>query len=207
MKFTITRKVLFLTTLLTLSALVLSGCFRKHIESAPPARRPATTAATTPAPAPKPTVVEETPVLIEETYIVDAPEEAATPVVKIEEDDLDAEPAAATIEEEAAVTHQQKVKEAKDAVEQAPVEAAKPVTLGELYYVQVGAFSDLVNANGVLASLLEQGYTGTKMAKTESGLYRIQAGAFTDQEAANAALSKLLSDYPKGFVVKGMPEE
>lgn len=207
MKTTTIRKALLLATLMVLSAFVLSGCFRKHIESSPPARRPATTAA--PAPAPKPTVVEEKQEIIEETYIVDAPEEAATPAAMVEEDDLDAEPT--PIKEEAVTTHEQKVEEIKaeamDAVESAPSEAATPMPMGELYYIQVGAFSELENANNVLADLLEQGYKGSKMAKTENGFYRIQAGAFTDQEAADAALTKLLPDFPKGFVVKGMPEE
>ncbi len=205
------RKALLLITLLTLSALFLSGCYRQHIE--PNAgRRPATSAAKTPAPAPKPTVVEEKAEIIEETYVIDAPEENTAPTAKVEEGDLDAEPDQALIEVKTVVEDQQveEIKaEAADAVESAPAAASAEIAtpMGELYYVQVGAFSDLANANNVLADLIEQGYKGSKMARTESGLYRIQAGGFTDKASADEALSKLLADFPKGFVVKGMPEE
>lgn len=213
----ISRKTLILLALLC-CALMVSGCLRKQID---PNRRgetrkagtPATVESHTPAPAPEPTVVEEKLEIIEETYVVDAPEEVA-PAAEIDEGDLDAEPEP-MVKEEAAVVHDEKVAEikaeAKDAVESAPAkaeaEAIAPAPMGEMYYVQVGAFSDPENANNVLADLIEQGYTGSKMAKTEGGLYRIQAGAFTDKEAASAAQSKLLDTFPNGFVVKGMPEE
>lgn len=194
----ITRKALVLTTLLAMSGLLLSGCFKKHIESAPPARRPAAESAPV-TPAPKPAVVEDTPEVIEETYVVDAPEADAPPAAKVEEADLDAE----TIVTEEVV----KVEEKK--VEESAVVAPEttPVAMGEMFYIQVGAFSDMENANNVLSKLIGEGYKGSKLVDTGSGLYRVQAGAFADQDAANEALSKLQNEYPKGFILKSTPQE
>jgi len=79
--------------------------------------------------------------------------------------------------------------------------------MGEMYFVQVGAFSDLENANAVLARLLSDGYKGSKLSKTADGLFRVQAGAFSDQASAEAVMQALKSEFPKGFVLKGVPEE
>jgi cell division protein FtsN len=76
------------------------------------------------------------------------------------------------------------------------------VTQGGQYYVQVGAFSDLENANRALARLIAEGYKGSKLDATADGLYRVQAGAFADPDEAGAALERLQAEYPKGFVLK-----
>ena len=78
---------------------------------------------------------------------------------------------------------------------------SEAVLSGEIYYVQIGAFSDLENANRALARLLSDGYEGSRLSKTEDGLFRVQAGTFPDEASAGEALSKLLADYPKGFVL------
>ncbi|MBG0791025.1 MAG: SPOR domain-containing protein [Desulfovibrionaceae bacterium] len=84
------------------------------------------------------------------------------------------------------------------------VPSAQPPVAQEVgpYYVQVGAFSDLENANKVLAGLLSDGYKGTMLEKTDAGMYRVHAGAFADQHGADAALEALKAEFPNGFVLK-----
>ena len=201
---------------------LLTGCFRKHIESSPPpgatpATRVGPTPATTDKRAPEPAQATEdkTPGVIEETYVVDAPEEAAKPEAAVEEADLGAEPAPAKAEaaedvaaEAADATAKPDAEMTEDAaVDDAAREAEEaPATMGELYYVQVGAFSELENANKVLAGLMEQGYDGSKLVMTDDGKFRVQAGAFTDQESARRALDKLMQTYDRAFILKGTPE-
>lgn len=170
--------------LLAFTALVLSGCARKHIVSSPPAQRPAQ--GVTPAPAP--TVVEEKPGLIEDTYVVDAPAEEAARTSRVQEGDLADEPTPAP------------AKTVRN--DPAPAREAEAVPMGEMYYIQVGAFSDVENANKVLARLIGDGYTGSKLAKTDDGLFRVQAGAFPDREAAEDAFLRLEPEFPKGFILK-----
>ena len=70
------------------------------------------------------------------------------------------------------------------------------------YYVQVGAFSDLENANKVLAGLLSDGYKGSMLEKTDNGMYRVHAGAFENKDDAALALESLKAGFPNGFVLK-----
>ncbi|BDQ34536.1 SPOR domain-containing protein [Pseudodesulfovibrio portus] len=70
------------------------------------------------------------------------------------------------------------------------------------YYVQVGAFSDLENANKVLAGLLADGYKGSMLEKTDNGMYRVHAGAFENTDDAAVALEDLKTAFPNGFVLK-----
>lgn len=217
-------KLMVLAAVAAMAMLVMTGCMRKHISSSPPAQRPGAKAATTPAPTPK--IVEEKPEIIEETYVVDSPADDGEPAV-IREGELaeeepvvvaEAEPkktaAAAVAAEETAekkaeaATEEVIAKETPaekkaidETVTKAEQEPAQPV-LGEMYYVQVGAFSDLENANKVLARLLSDGYKGSRLSKTDDGLFRVQAGAFTDEESATAVLGSLKAEFPKGFVLK-----
>lgn len=93
-----------------------------------------------------------------------------------------------------------------DAPADAPAETPASAAMAEMYFVQVGAFSDLENANGVLSRLIGEGYKGSKLSTTEGGLFRVQAGAFADRAAAEEALHVLMSDFPKGFILKGAVE-
>lgn len=116
------RSTVLPVLMLMVAALLMGGCFRKHIESAPPVKRPATQAAPaetdTPEPAPEPIAetVEppaETPVenpdIIAETYEVNAAESSTLP--QVEETDLgepiteeiEVAPAGTTVEEQPAV--------------------------------------------------------------------------------------------------------
>lgn len=88
------RTPVFVAVIMVLTALLLGGCFRKHIESAPPVKRPAPqpTAVQEPAPAPEtaPEPVADAPAeaaaknpdIVEETYVVDAPDNEALPQVE-----------------------------------------------------------------------------------------------------------------------------
>lgn len=197
------KSTIFFVLVMAATALLLTGCFRKHIVSSPPAKRPAQETA----PAPKPEVVMEEQKLevIEETYVVDAPEEGAAPAPKVEEGELIDEPVVPPTE--AAITESSPQAEAmKETVVEAE-EKPVPAPMAEMYYVQVGAFSELENANNVLAGLIEEGYKGSKLVKTDSDMYRVQAGAFADEAAAVEALLKLQADYPKGFILKALPGE
>lgn len=211
-----------------LLALALGGCARQHIVSSPPAQRPAdraTPRAADPAPAPEPapTADPERTRVDEGVYVVDAPatEDPARQVREVElgEEPLAEEPAdgalppaappaatQATTEgpteaepDAAAATHAPLGGEAQPG---ATASAMPEVVEGGKYYVQVGAFSDLENANRALARLIADGYKGSKLDATDDGLFRVQAGAFADHDSAELALSRLRADYPKGFVLK-----
>lgn len=253
------KKIIVLVALLT-AGLALSGCFRKSIESSPPAKRPAVRADTG---------STETPEIISETYSVDAEQrpviEETYPVgnegPEIIDESYDVQPAAgddgpvrvkavaeeidhpdiggSDLAEEPApeiaaetVTPAPAEKpetaevdpKAREAFEPIPdpedenvmamedahgPEAAAPAatTMPEIaetgpYFVQVGAFSDLENANKVLAGLLSDGYKGSMLQKTDNDMYRVHAGAFADKANAEAALEKLRPGFPNGFVIK-----
>jgi cell division protein FtsN len=192
MKFIV--KYMALAAMASLVALmVLGGCMRQHVVSSPPAQRPARGVEPAPAPTPAPAETEATPEpVVEGTYVVDAPK-AETPAVTVQEGDLSEErttPTTTTAEPNAPAATAQTA-------------ATQPRAGADAnYYVQVGAFSDLENANQALARLLSDGYKGSKLDATSDGLFRVQAGAFDDREAAEAALDRLRAQYPKGFVLK-----
>ena len=206
MKNTTIKSTALCIAVLAASCFFLSGCFRKHIVSSPPIKRPAQRVA----PASKPKVVVDSeltpepkqPEIIEDTYIVDAPVDETANAPKVQEGTLDVEPQPASEEPIAKDSHEMEVIEKSVVV----VEESPAITpMAEMYYVQVGAFGDMENANAVLADLIRQGYKGSKLEKTESGLYRVQAGAFTDEVAASEALSELQATFPKGFILKSQP--
>lgn len=221
------KKTMLALAVLASAGLVLGGCFRKHIESAPPAKRPAAQAETSA----QPGIIEETYAVdgpekpmgepldapVEEVYEVDAAKEAGTSRAAVGETELaeeplpdddqlrrEAEAAAAQTDarpEEAAAPSPDPEDEQ---VMTRPIEGTEvaPAPVSGGYYVQVGAFSDLENANRALARLLADGYKGSVMIRTDEGLFRVQAGAFPDEASAGVALEKLGADYPKGFVLK-----
>ncbi|WFS62913.1 SPOR domain-containing protein [Pseudodesulfovibrio thermohalotolerans] len=230
------KKTILALAALTAAALVLGGCFRKHIESAPSARQPAQRTVTTPAPAQP--VIEETHMVgeekpmdgpMEEVYEVDAAKQAGAKTPSVGEADLaeEALPDADQLKREAEAAAS---KQAAPATERAASPAPEPdrtnpwadpedevVGIGSQpvapdaeaaqtatgpYFVQVGAFSDVENANRALARLIEDGYKGSVIVKTNEGLYRVQAGSFPDEASAGSALEILKADYPKGFVLK-----
>lgn len=191
---------LFLCVLAALLILMVGGCGRKHIVSSPPAQQPAKQAeAKKPS---KPEAAQDKPGLIEDTYVVDAPEETA-PSATIKEGELEEEPLGIPTTTDATAAAGAGTAAAVSKAETAESEPeVKAATQGEIYYVQIGAFSDLENANRALARLLSDGYEGSRLSKTEDGLFRVQAGTFPDEASAGETLSKLLAAYPKGFVLK-----
>ncbi|MBI9081233.1 MAG: SPOR domain-containing protein [Pseudodesulfovibrio sp.] len=204
---------LFFTMMTTMLVLLTSGCGRKHVVSSPPAHKPARVA--TPAATPKPEAVKATQEIIEETYVVDAPKEAGIPEDKIMESDLADEPATAktvdaTTPKEtgrpAATATETKTTTGKAATATSITESAT-APQSNAYSIQVGAFSDLENANRALAYLLSEGYKGSRLSRTDDGLFRVQTGPFPDESSAREALSKLQTHYPKGFVHSISPKE
>lgn len=158
----------------------------------------------------------------EGVYVVDAPA-AEEPKAVLEEDldeeqgwvkaaapatpaDPDAAEAATAEPAQAATTEPETAEPEAVTPDAASLESTAPapraVTQGGQYYVQVGAFSDLENANRALARLIKEGYKGSKLDATTDGLYRVQAGTFADPVEAGAALDRLRAQYPKGFVLK-----
>ena len=214
-----------IAVLLTVAMTVaLSGCFRKKIESSPPNRRPVVTAK---APEPKasaPVVVEaeKKPDLIEETYVVDAPEQPQAirvqegelgeePVVDLAIEGADPGPTANTAEPaetgtqptepEPEVAKASMAEAAATEPETADVEEMGKATAAGMHFVQVGAFSDVENANRALAYLLSEGYQGSTLSKSKDGLFRVRAGAFNDASSAREALKALQDAYPNSYVV------
>ncbi|MDC0335780.1 SPOR domain-containing protein [Pseudodesulfovibrio sp.] len=180
-----TRSLTTMLSVLAIAAmmtLVLAGCGRKHIVSSPPAQKPAGGVA----PAPKPAVVDEKPTVLEDTYVVDAPDEETAQGAPVQEGDL--------ADEQVAPEQSMEAEQAETAPE--------PVPMADMYYVQVGAFSDLENANNVLAGLLNDGYKGSRLIKTDADLFKVQAGAFPDKGAAEEALMQIQTTYPEGFILK-----
>jgi len=187
---------LFLGMLASLLVLGATGCARKHIVSSPPTKRPAAQKTAPPRQEEK----QVKPGLIEETYVIDAPKEEA-PAARVKEGELEDDPLPAPVAdapEEKAIDRPAGEQGTKDA----PAPEAQAVPKAGTYFVQIGAFSDLKNANKALARLLSDGYEGSRLSRTDDGLFRVQAGTFPDQDSAEEVLSKLLSDYPNGFVLK-----
>lgn len=227
------KKTILALAALTAAALVLGGCFRKHIESAP-ARQPAQQ--TEMAPTAAQPIIEETHVVgdekpldgpVEEVYEVDAAKQAGASAPAVGEANLaeEALPDADQLKREAeAAANKQPAPASQPAAPAAPKQdranpwadpedevvgiGGQPGTTGASqsasgpYFVQVGAFSDVENANRALARLVEDGYKGSVIIRTDEGLYRVQAGSFPDETTAGSALEILKADYPKGFVLK-----
>lgn len=72
---------------------------------------------------------------------------------------------------------------------------------GGLYFIQVGAFEDPGKARKVLATLMSDGYTGSRMIK-DAGLYKVQAGGFTDEQSARDDLDRFRNQYPGSFLTR-----
>ncbi|NDV20267.1 hypothetical protein GO013_12690 [Pseudodesulfovibrio sp. JC047] len=180
----------------------------------------------------QPKQMEKESEIIEETYVVDAPADATMQPIEVGESDLAEEPLPQEALPQAAGDSAQKAvsKEVKSETSTSATPATvgtdpekevvvienvvvaedvvmSPAAEGGEYYVQVGAFTDLENANKVLARLLSDGYKDSVLSKTETGLFRVQAGAFPDEVSAEGALTRLKTDYPEGFVFKKTSDE
>jgi N-acetylmuramoyl-L-alanine amidase len=74
---------------------------------------------------------------------------------------------------------------------------SKPST-GKLFYVQIGAFSEKVNADRLEAKAKKDGYN--VFVKKEGSLYYVQIGAFSNEKNANALKAKAEKDGYNVFV-------
>jgi len=219
--------------ILVMALALLGGCFRKHIDSTPSGATPAATRAGTASARPAPAAdVREPAAAIEETYVLDGskPAEAGAEAGQAGAVESGAAPADAEVQapprsgvkeadlDDEAALAPEPVAKAAPAAKAAPTPtpqsapakaaAAKPAAdlMGEMFYIQVGSYSELENANKVLSTLMEQGYDGSKLSMTNDGQFRVQAGAFTDREGARTALEKLIGTYKGAFILKENPE-
>ncbi|MEZ7198247.1 SPOR domain-containing protein [Pseudodesulfovibrio karagichevae] len=203
------KKSILALVMLAATALVLGGCFRKHIESAPPVKQPARQSQ-----AAEPPVIEETYVVgeekpldapIDEVYEVDAAKQAGTGGPAVGEADLAEEPLpdADQLKHEAETAAAQGTPPATEptvkptakttvsAAEPAPVRApANP----EDEIVGIGDEGDMPGATRA-----DTPAAAPTMAA--GGPYYVQVGAFSDEKNANRALERLIADGYKGSVV------
>jgi cell division septation protein DedD len=68
----------------------------------------------------------------------------------------------------------------------APLDGMPVSHNGNYFYVQVGAFKDLSDANQMLSALSKLGVTIfiSKISKNDNQVYRVRAGPFVTQDAA-----------------------
>lgn len=197
-----------------MAALIVGGCARQHIVSSPPAQRPSERTIPLPAESSSEAATDADAMATYDerrtsdgVYVVDAPTEEPTRRVaerELGEEPLPAEAASApattvahadtTVADHTPLTH--------ETHPGATATAMPEVVEGGSYFVQVGAFSDLENANRALARLIADGYKGSRLDTAGDGLFRVQAGSFGDHGSAEAALDRLRAQYPKGFVLK-----
>ncbi|WP_285906059.1 SPOR domain-containing protein [Pseudodesulfovibrio pelocollis] len=197
-----------------MAALIVGGCARQHIVSSPPAQRPSERTIPLPAESSSEAATDADAMATDDerrtsdgVYVVDAPTEEPTRRVaerELGEEPLPAEAASApaatvahadtTVADHTSLTH--------ETHPGATATAMPEVVEGGSYFVQVGAFSDLENANRALARLIADGYKGSRLDTAGDGLFRVQAGSFGDHGSAEAALDRLRAQYPKGFVLK-----
>lgn len=80
-------------------------------------------------------------------------------------------------------------------------EAVQAVSGG--YWVQVGAFTDKINAERVLEGLVRDGYVQSRLVIAPgNGLFRVQAGLFSGEADAQSALARLKGAYPASYLVR-----
>ncbi|MGE4421787.1 MAG: SPOR domain-containing protein [Pseudodesulfovibrio sp.] len=198
------KKTILALVMLAATALVLGGCFRKHIESAPPVKQPAqrTQAA-------EPPVIEETHVVgeekpldapIDEVYEVDAAKQAGTKGPAVGEADLAEEPLpdADQLKREAETAAAQGTPPATEPTAEPAASAAEPAPVRapanpEDEVVGIGDEADMPRATGAAPA--------ARPTVAATGPYYVQVGAFSDEKNANRALERLIADGYKGSVV------
>ena len=131
------------------------------------------------------------------TWILDyvsAPEEEVQPVEEeqiVQEETINPEPVTEEGAEEQVTSETDSEQSESEPPEQTePEETNSQAVEGgeELYVVQVGAFSEEANAQGMVEKLKEAGFTGYI---TSESPYRVQAGAFQTEAAAQELEEKL----------------
>ena len=77
-----------------------------------------------------------------------------------------------------------------------------PVSGGDIYRVQVGAFVERSGAETLLAQVKALGFTDAYIVEVDGKLFRVQIGAFLVRANAEALLAKVQAKGIKGFVTK-----
>ncbi len=82
--------------------------------------------------------------------------------------------------------------------------ATKPAASSGGYWVQVGAFKDSGNAEGLAQKLRSEGYAVqvTKVTRNEP-LHVVRVGGYPDRSRASAAREELQGKGQTGFVTSG----
>jgi len=99
----------------------------------------------------------------------------------------------------------QQTRPAAKPVAQTTVAEAQAVVNGK-YAVQVGAFSQDENARRVQQKLVQSGFGGAKIIRTERAgkvLSVVSAGSFEHKEKAEEALRNLKQEFPASFISSG----
>ncbi len=81
-----------------------------------------------------------------------------------------------------------------------PERGAEPPTGGDCLWIQVGAFSDLGNAERAERRLESAGETAV-VIEGPGGLHRVRVGPFADESEARAALARIERDWPAAAAV------
>jgi len=81
---------------------------------------------------------------------------------------------------------------------------SKPAAAGGSYWVQVGAFKESKNAEGLARTLRSEGFT-VQVASVTRGeaLHVVRVGGFADRGKATAAREELQGKGHSGFVTQG----
>ncbi|MDR1861198.1 MAG: SPOR domain-containing protein [Bacteroidales bacterium] len=64
------------------------------------------------------------------------------------------------------------------------------------YFIIVGSFSSIDNANRLKQELIPQGFSPV-ILRSESGLYRVCVNSYTDEASARRRVQQIRADYPK----------
>lgn len=75
-------------------------------------------------------------------------------------------------------------------------------SVGVLYRVQVGAYSNKTNAERQLEKIKAAGFADAYIAVVDSTLYRVQVGAYSEKENAERQLANVIHAGFSGFVTK-----
>ena len=78
-------------------------------------------------------------------------------------------------------------------------EPTKPATLPNGYWVQIGAFARVANAEAQAKALKEMGYSVVTVPVKKGRFIAVLAGPFDDRAATATALGKLRARYPEAF--------
>ena len=83
-----------------------------------------------------------------------------------------------------------------------PIGTKEPELVGNLYRVQVGAFSKKVNATRKLEAVKSAGFEDAFVASVDGNLWRVQVGAYAEKKNAEKMQAELAEAGFTGFVTR-----